>query len=151
MLLNSLENNEKAVTLQLKIMAIYGDLQKTLGVRQIERYKFEHHVGCGRIDLYLIHTDGGVTLVEAKAENKLTTMAAGIGQLLVYEAALRIKQKKNKYPKYIDKILCVPVDIEKHPELEIACFNSGIKLVSLMTFGKLQKLINKLVEKINNG
>lgn len=142
-LIGTLQNNEKALTLQLKLLSEFGNLQKCFRTSKIERYKFEHHVGCGRVDLFMVHKDGGLSIVEAKAENSLSVIAAGIGQLFVYEAAILRKSYKNP-PKYINKILCVPVKIGKHPELELACANSGIQLVGLMEYSDFKKQIATL-------
>jgi hypothetical protein len=130
--LNSLSDNEKAAILQLKIMLLGGGFCSLFEVPKIVRYHFEYNLGIGRADLVLFHADGGVSLVEAKADGDTRTIAGGIGQLFLYSVLL--EQKLQIRPKYINRILCAPVKPEKGYQILTACRLAGVKFVHLATF-----------------
>lgn len=141
---NNLSRDEKAVVLQLKIMLAGGDLRCLLGVGKIERYRFEFSVQDGRIDLLLFHTDGGVSIVEAKPETNPVSVAAGIGQLCYYAAALPQKYSGSKRPAYINRFLCAPIKPERSLTLMAACEMAGVKFVHLAPFAVFRACLDKV-------
>jgi hypothetical protein len=144
---NRLSNDEKAVVLQLKIMLAADDLRSLLSVEKIERYRFEFSVQDGRIDLLLFHADGGVSIVEAKPDTNPVSVAAGIGQLCYYAAALPSKYPKGKQPAYINRFLCAPVKPERSLVLMAACEMAGVKFVHLAPIAVFKARIDALKNK----
>ena len=130
----SISDNEKAVTQVLRLMLLFGDLQRVLKVKPISRYKFEFPVNSGRIDLLLFHNDGGISIVEAKADRLPREIALGIGQLCMYEAGLRKKMR----PAYINRILIAPIKSENSLEIMSACELAGVKFIHLPKFKKIK-------------
>ena len=139
----SLENNEKAVILTLKLFLMFGNLESVLKVSKIQRHRFEFAVSGGRIDLVLFHRDGGVTIVEAKAENQARFIAAGIGQLCMYASVISESLKKTE-PTYINKVLVAPIKPEDSLHLMNACQMAGIRFAHLAPFDVLHGQIGKL-------
>ncbi|MHB8915871.1 MAG: hypothetical protein ACYC4K_08680 [Thiobacillus sp.] len=141
---NNLMDDEKAVILQIKILLIGGNFRRVFKVSRVDRYYFEYSVESGRIDLLVFHSDGGVSVIEAKAANGLVSIAAGIGQLFLYSASLLKKLNKGAEPKYINKILCAPLEAEKSLEIMAACEMAGIRFVHLAPFMVIKKLIDEI-------
>lgn len=131
------ENNEAIVTKVLKLMLLLGDARRVLKVDRISRYRFEFKVSTGRVDLILFHNNGGVTIIEAKTEGLPREIAKGIGQLFMYEAAIR----KDMNVPYINKILIAPMKPENGVELNDACELAGVKFVNLPSYQTMKKII----------
>lgn len=85
----NLEHNESAVVEILRLFEACGHLGKALRVPRVERARFEYWAGAGRVDLLLYHTDGSLTVVEAKDSSCSREIVAGIGQVLFYESMIR--------------------------------------------------------------
>lgn len=143
-LLARLRHDESAATLQLKILLAMGSLSKVLGVRPFRRHAFEYSFGGGRADLVLFHRDFGVTIVEAKAGGGAREMAAGIGQLFLYQAEAMRKFKGVHAPKYINKILCAPVRAEDSMSVWTACNLAGVKFVHLQEFKPFKESLTSM-------
>jgi DNA-binding sugar fermentation-stimulating protein len=62
--------------------------EKMLSVSKISSYKTEVNLDGGRADFVLFHRDGGISIVEVKADNDLRSIASGIGQLFLYESMI---------------------------------------------------------------
>jgi hypothetical protein len=142
----SLDNNEKATTLMLKLFLTFDDLHLVLGVARIARHRFEFDVGGGRIDLLLFHVDGGVTIVEAKAESDTRTIIGGIGQLCFYAAKLPKLLTHTAKPKYVNMILAAPIKPEKSLSIMDACNIAGVRFVHLAPYSVLKASIDKAKE-----
>lgn len=127
-------NNERSVTLMLRLALACGDLPFMLGVPAINRHRFEFSVDGGRIDLLLFHRDGGVTIVEVKSEGAATVIAAGIGQLCMYAAALPKKLHKSQQPAYIRRVLCAHAKPGSCEWLIAACDMAGVRFAYLPSF-----------------
>lgn len=141
--LNTMSDNEQSAILQLRIAILAGDLERWLGVNKIERHRFEFNVSAGRIDLLLFHSDGGASIVEVKGDCDMRSISGGIGQLCLYEHLLRLSDKLS--PKYINKILCAPVEKpEKGAHLIGACNIAGVKFVHLAPHKVFKARIDKL-------
>lgn len=137
---------EKSVIVMLKLFLLFGDLEKVLRVSKIHRHKFEFNVGGGRIDLILFHMDGGISIIEAKSEYDIRTIAAGIGQVCMYAAQLPSAIRKSKPPKYINRILTAPIEPERCTYLLKACEMAGVKFVPLPSIGLMKSLAENLGE-----
>ena len=136
--MNSRDDEQCIVTL-LRMHCIFGQIRKMLGCSQIDRYKFEFGVKGGRIDLALFHTDGGVSLVEAKGSHDVRTVAAGIGQLFLYEAMYSAFKPKAKPPAYIHKYLVAPIEGEAVRIVDIACARAGVRFISYAPFALIKE------------
>jgi hypothetical protein len=144
-LLNA-KNNEKAAMVLLRLWLAFGKLESVLGVSRIGRHRFEFHVSGGRIDLLLFHTDGGVSIVEAKADNALLTVASGIGQLCMY-ATLLPATLGAMNPAYINRILVAPTDPDKCADLAHACEIAGVRFCPLPQFKIIKEQADALRKK----
>lgn len=134
-----LQNNEDAAILQLKLHLVAGMLPIVLGVPAIRRARFEFTIGCGRADLVLFHADGSASLVEAKGDESIRDVVAGIGQLLLYDT-----QWTRSRPKTLRKILCAPVDGEKGAAILPACAAAGVAFVHLAPFAVLRDRLSQV-------
>ena len=140
----SAKNDEKMAVLILKLIITFGDAEKMLSVSKIDSFKSELNLGNGRADIVLFHCDGGISIIEVKADNDIRTIASGIGQLFLYESMIpfAFKGKKDK-PKYISKIIAAPIDFDKCDKINSACELAGIKLVNLPTYKQLQSILKR--------
>jgi len=136
----SISNNENAVIQVLRLMLIFGHLHRLLKVRPISRYRFEVTVSTGRIDLLLFHDDGGVSIVEAKADRAPRDIAPGIGQLFMYEAAVH----KSMRPAYVNKILIAPIRPEQSVDLTRACELADVQFTILPVFEDMKREIDSI-------
>lgn len=141
-----LRNNEASAALQLRLMLIFGHLAKALDVPKITRHRWEVPAGPGRVDLLLTHCDGSASLVEIKGERSVIEVAAGIGQLLIYEAALRL-QWGNAGPALVRKILCSHVPLQSTASLIHACNEAGVSFVCLGAHDGFAALMRGAVER----
>jgi hypothetical protein len=134
-------DNEAAATLQLRVLLATGRLSSVLEVPAIERSKFEYQIpGVGIADLALFHPGGGLTLVEAKGPEVCRAIAAGIGQLFMYEAGVRQQLARNGTPPpFVNRVLCAPVTAEWAFPVWQACQIAGVRFVTLQTLGKLKE------------
>ncbi len=140
---NSAVNDEAAGVLQLRLHLAAGSLADVLGVKPFTRHRFEFPLkGLGFADLVLFHRDNGVTLVEAKGPHCNRVLCAGIGQLFMYESALR-KQTGSRPPAYVNKILCAPVSAEESMPTWHACELAGVRFVHLARFPDLQSALDR--------
>ena len=130
----TLRDDESAAILQLKILLEMGALRSVLGVGEFRRHAFEYNLGSGRADLVLFHRDCGISIIEAKASNRCGVVAAGIGQLFLYEAEARMKFKGPHAPKYVNKFLCAPMAAEDAMPIWSACRLAGVKFIHLKEF-----------------
>ena len=143
-----LKNDERAAMAQIKIMLIAGDLRRVLGTPEFHAHRFEFAVATGRIDLLLFHADGGMTIVEIKADSSnVNDIAAGIGQLFMYSIALPAALADRQKPKYIDLILCAPVAPARSLSLMQACMVAGVRFVHLAPYSVLKSHIDALKQK----
>ena len=132
---NDLRDDESAAMAQIKIMLIGGDLRDVLGVSAFHAYQYDFQVKTGRIDLLLFHQDGGVTIVEVKADNAdVLAIAVGIGRLHMHSAALPAALPGDEQPAYINRILCAPIAPERSLWLVAACEQAGVQFVHLGLF-----------------
>jgi hypothetical protein len=138
-------NNERSVMLMLRLSLACGDLARMIDVPAITGHRFEFGVDCGRIDLLLFHADGSVSIVEAKAENRATTIAAGIGQLCMYAAALPSALHKKQRPTTIRKVLCAHLDPAKCAILIAACEMAGVRFAYLPPFSTFRKMMARVL------
>jgi hypothetical protein len=137
---NVAQNNEEAAVLQLRLHLAAGRLATVLGVRPIVSCRFEFQLkGLGFADLAIFHANHGVTLVEVKGPVGNREACAGLGQLFMYEAALRRQLVGGQVPAYVDKILCAPLPPEKAMPTWEACQAAGVRFVHLATFKQLQE------------
>jgi hypothetical protein len=139
-----MKNNEQFVIEVLKLQIDFNGLESTLDVSKIDRYGFEFSLPNGRIDLLLFHADGGVTIVEAKAQSDQRSIVGGIGQLCLYAQALELMFRENP-PKYIDRILVAPIadNIDLCVSIGGACKMAGVSLVALKSYQETMDLLNK--------
>ena len=135
-----MENNEKSVILQLKVMLIGGDFCRLFGVCPISRYRFEYALSIGRVDLMLFHRDGGISIIEAKPDECLRTIVSGIGQLFLYSSVVRRELGRN--PKYINRILCAPTTPEKSSRIFAACEEASVRFVPLASYSYFKEQID---------
>jgi hypothetical protein len=133
-------NNEAAATLQLRIMLWTGKLSQIMNVPPVERHVFEYRIpGVGIADLVVFHPGGGLTLVEAKGPEDCRAVAAGIGQLFMYEAGVRRQlTRAGKPPPFVNRILCAPVTPEEAQPAWEACQLAGVRFVHLCPLERLQ-------------
>ena len=143
MLLRSV-NDECMATTLLELMIKFGHAEKMLSVPKIDNYKAQMRLGLGIPDFVLFHADGGISIVEVKADKELRSIVAGIGQLFFYESMIpdAFKGKKD-VPTYIRKILAVPIDFDKCDKINKACELSGVSLVNLTTHEKLKRILKR--------
>lgn len=139
-----MRNNEQAVTLMLRVMLTFNDLEKAWGLPKIERHRFEFAVPGGRIDLLLFHVDGSVTIVEAKAENGAMQISAGIGQLCMYAALLPTILTGPQKPTAIRRLLCAPIDPQDSLPLLEACKTAGVQLGYLPSFATFKQCADSI-------
>lgn len=140
----SVKNNESAAIWQLRVMLACGDLQGLIGCKPVRRHAFEFHLGVGRADLVLFHRDCGITIIEAKADLGMGMICAGIGQLFLYESEARQRFVGAHAPKYVNKVLCAPVDPADSVSVWRACELAGVKFVHLARFAALRGMIDRL-------
>lgn len=140
-----MENNERAITLMLKLSLACGDLAYMLGLPAISGHRFEFSVKGGRIDLLLFHTDGSASIVEAKAEDRPVVIAAGIGQLCMYAAALPAKLHAVQQPALIRRVLCAHLPPEKCGGLIAACEMAGVKFAYLPSVKYFKSMIDAML------
>jgi len=139
---NAAVDNEASGVLQLRLHLAAGKLADVLGVKPFIRHKFEFLIkGLGFADLALFHADHGVTLVEAKGPHCNRMLVAGIGQLFMYEAALRANMG-GRAPAYVDKILCAPVTAEESMPTWRACELAGVRFVHLACYRNLRAALD---------
>lgn len=143
--------NERAVTLMLRLALACGDLPMMLGVPSITGYRFEFPVATGRIDLLLFHVDGSVSVVEAKAPDRPTTIAAGIGQLCMYATALPRSLHAKQQPALIRRVLCAHVRPEECADIIAACEMAGVKFAYLPPFKMFKSKMDALMKAVRNG
>lgn len=140
----SLRDNEAAAVWQLKAMLAFGTLQSIIGGKPIRRIEYEYKLGSGRADIVLFHRDCGITIIEAKAAHNQGTIAAGIGQLFLYESEARQIMVGPHAPKYVHKVLSAPLHPEEAMPVWRACQIAGVKFVHLIRFKELAPLIARL-------
>ena len=146
--INNLRDDESAAMVQLKIMLIAGDLCDLLGVADFRAYRFDFPLKTGRIDMLLFHHDGGVTIVEVKADNpNVLAIAVGIGRLHLHAASLPAALSSSQQPTYINLILCAPIAPERSLGLVSACDQAGVKFVHLGSFAGFQAQIDAIKQK----
>ena len=119
------KQDEKNATLMVEIMMFFGHFEKTFKVKKIIRHRFEYQLSKARIDLILFHSDGGVTIIELKAEQPECDVVKGIGQLFYYKVLLAEKMRKSPPPKYVNLILAAPLQPEKSLGVMKACEAAG--------------------------
>jgi hypothetical protein len=112
----------------LHVGLILEEGERMLDVPKIERYRFEFNLKGARADIILFHRDDGITIVEVKAGHVPRDVVAGIGQLCLYEAMVPEAFKSNP-PKYVRKVLAVPMAKEKAGNIIKACEIANVKLV----------------------
>lgn len=145
---NDLRDDESAAMVQIKIMLISGDLRDVLGVPAFHEHCFDFQVKTGLIDLLLFHPDGGVTIVEVKADNAdVLVVAVGIGRLHMHSAALPAALPADQQPKCITRVLCAPIAPERSLWLMSACDQAGIRFVHLGSFEGFKAQIDALKRK----
>jgi hypothetical protein len=145
------KNDERSVMMMLKLMLACGDLSTALAVPPITGHRFEFTVPGGRIDLLLFHIDKSVTIVEAKAENGANTIAAGIGQLCIYAAALPSCIARNGDVPVIRRVLCAHVQPDKAVNLISACNMAGVKYAFIPSHKTFKKHFELLFARHNYG
>jgi len=139
------DNNEEMAVIGLKVLLLGGDAERVLGCNKIERYRFEVSIGLGRVDLVLFHKDGGISLVEVKADSDLRSVCGGIGQLFMYEAELPLSKFGNGIkPKYVNKILASPLSPEKAAKAIRACSLAGVKYVCVARHSDVKEAFAKV-------
>lgn len=139
-----LKRNEETVTKVLKLLLMFGDLEKAISVAKILSYRFEFPITHGRIDLLLFHKDGGISIIEAKSDGTAKEIAMGIGQLCLYEVGIQ-----NKFsPKYINKILVAPLSPDKSIPLIQACAVAGARFAPIPCFEVLDAKISSPLRKL---
>jgi hypothetical protein len=136
-------SNEQAATTMLEMWLAFGQLHRVLKTAPIARHRFEFRVEGGRIDLLLFHIDGGLSIVEAKAENQPVIVAGGIGQLCMYAALLPAALGRMN-PAYINRILVAPLAPEKCIDLLKACELAGVRFCALPQFSILKSQADAL-------
>lgn len=121
--------NEASVMFLLKFWLETNALARIFSLPKISRWKFEMTVEYGRIDLALFHVNGDITIVEAKAGLDVHATVAGIGQLFLYESAIKIfpNNKKTK----IRKVLCAQCRSEHMEVIVESCARAGISFVPM--------------------
>lgn len=137
-----MQDNEKAAMLMLRGWLLYdGHIERALGIPKVLSHRFEFHVPDGRIDLLLFHSDGGMTIVEAKAATTAPKIAAGIGQLCYYASVLPQVLSERQQPKYIRRLLCAPIEPPQAAVLMSACELAGVTFRPLPTVGYVKSLL----------
>ena len=139
--------NERVIICLMEMNYQCGHLESILHCKKITSYKLEVHVGCGRIDMLLFHSESEVSIVEAKSSGRPSAVCGGIGQLFMYEAALIKKFKKSKINK-INKILVAPIDGEDSAPIIEACNIAGIEFAHYATYNEILKQRTNLIDKI---
>lgn len=129
------QNNEACITALMQMHCIFGHLAGMLQTAPIASYKFEHHIGCGRIDLLLRHVDGGFSIVEVKSDSSIHNVVAGIGQLFLYEALLKSAGLAHEAPAYIDKFLVSTIQGVSAEHVRLACRSAGVNFFEYPSFG----------------
>jgi hypothetical protein len=144
-LLNA-KDDERMVVLIVRMALMHpGAAERMFNCTKIERHRFEFNVGVGRVDLALFHRDGGMTIVELKANGETRAVAAGIGQLFLYESALPFAMKnKAKPPTYVHKVLASPLPPEKALHVMRACNVAGVRYAFLGGFKDLRAAMRKV-------
>lgn len=143
--LYSAKNDEAMAVLGVKMLLLVGDAEKVLGCSRIIRYRFEVALGPCRVDMVLFHKDGGISLVEIKADSDIRTVASGIGQLFVYEAEFPLsKFGKHISPKYVNKILASPTPPERAYKVMRACHLAGVHYACLASHGDVKEAFKKV-------
>ena len=125
-------NDERFVVLTLRLLAETGNLGAMLGGSPIAHVRLEFDVRIGRIDMLLIHEDGGISVIEAKAVGALAHMAGGIGQILLYSHALIELVGPGEPPPYVNGYLAAPVEGHASEKmLAHVCRMGGVRLIAL--------------------
>ena len=145
---NDLRDDESAALAQLKIMLLGGHLREVLGVTAFHDHRFDFQVKTGRIDLLLLHDDGGVTIVEVKADNAdVLKIAVGIGRLHMHADSLPAALPSEQQPAYITLILCTPITAERSLWLMTACDQAGVRFVHLALYEWFKARIDAIKRK----
>lgn len=139
--LRAMRNDEASVILMLRLLLIFGNLERAIGGPKITGHRFEFCIPVGRIDLLLFHDNGVATIVEAKSETASTReLVAGIGQLFLYSAGLPAALSPQQQPKHIRRVLCAP-GLRARDGVEQACDLAEVDCVSLATFSHFQGVV----------
>jgi hypothetical protein len=142
------KDSEAAAIEMVRLMLQFGDLETAWSLPKIDRHRFEFPVKGGRIDLLLFHADGGVTIVEAKADRGLSDVAAGIGQLCVYATLLQDALGKAFVPVYIRRVLAAPLSPDASVTMMSACRLAGVEFAHLPTYAEFQTIIAPLRDRV---
>lgn len=129
-------DDEACIAGLLRLHCIFGHIQRMLRTSKIERYRFEFSVPCGRVDLVLFHSDGGISLVEAKGRNSVRDVVGGIGQLFLYESAIR-----SMFPSvgYVNRYLISPIQGGAAASVERACALAGVNFIQYAPMSAIEK------------
>ena len=98
----------------------------------------------GRIDLLLFHSDASISIVELKAENRPSEVAAGIGQLCMYAAAIPRALHEKQRPAVIRRILAAHVPVDQSIDLVCACTLAGVRFAYLPSFASFKQQMDSL-------
>lgn len=134
-ILSSCSDSEKTAGHLVNMFLMFGHAEKALGVPAIQRYRREFPLPKARIDFLLTHRDGGVTILELKSRHNQTDLAAGIGQLFLYEALMLATGQVA--PKYVRKVLAAQMSNEDGAIIQSACEAAGVAFVRLPTHEQL--------------
>lgn len=99
----------------------------------------EFQTKAGRVDRLLVHSDGTATVVEIKGPGSLRDHACGLGQALVYAAAVR-----EEMPEFQEVRSALFVGGEHNQWLSSACLVSGVAYECIGR--KANKLIGEFAE-----
>jgi hypothetical protein len=128
--LQYLGDDEDAAVRQLRLQLMVGKLHECLDAPPIKQYRFEYPLpGTGLADLVVVHEDGGVSIVEVKGPRTVRDIAAGIGQLFLYEGAMWQEKFGGRTPAYVKKVLCAPVWPTIPSPIYEACLCAGVQFL----------------------
>ena len=133
-------NDEEYVTLLLRMFLHFGVLGPSLMSRSpVKRAKFEHPVEGGKIDLLLLHEDGGATIIEAKADGTSRNVVSGIGQLCFYAAQLAASLPTDLQPTYVRRWLVAPAAHSHAIAIDRACELAGVFFWMVPTYSRFSR------------
>jgi len=140
----AVRDDESSIMWQLRLHAAMRKLERAIGCDPVHAYYFECPVAGMSMDLFLSHTDGSFTIVEAKRGDSVRNVCAGIGQLYMYLAAAR----RELYPNQALINLTLVSDLPPEDSLIVgdACMMAGVKYAYAISFDELHSIVERVQE-----
>lgn len=141
--MTEVRDDESSVMWQLRLSATLRHLERVIGCDPVHAYYFECPVAGMSMDLFLSHTDGSFTIVEAKRGESIRNVCAGIGQLYIYLAAAR----RELYPNQALINLTLVSDLPPEETLIVsdACMLAGVKYAYAISFDELHSIVERVL------